>query len=233
MATLLRHYGAQHWWPARSRFEVIVGAVLVQHTAWTNAELALRRLRAAQTLTPARIREIPLPRLERLVRSSGFFRQKARRLKTFVRFLDQAYAGSLSRMFAQPTEALRTQLLSIPGIGSETADTILLYAGGHGVFVVDAYARRIAERHGLAGGSYSDIQRYFVGALAGLEKIAGGLHPHAPRHSPSAMSRRSVSPKVRLYAEAHAVLVRVGGEFCRRTPACEQCPLRVFLRHRA
>src|ERR671922_162612 len=126
---LLGAWGKQHWWPARSRFEVIVGAYLTQNTAWTNVEQAMRRLRAAGLLNLRGIRSVPLPELESLVRSAGYFRQKAARLKTFVAFLDQHYGGSLNRMFAQPTEKLREQLLALNGIGPETADSILLYAG--------------------------------------------------------------------------------------------------------
>ncbi len=232
MATLLRHYGAQNWWPARTRFEVIVGAFLVQNTAWTNAEVALRRLRAARVLTPAGIRRTPLPRLEQLVRSSGYFRQKARRLKSFVHFVDHTYGGSLHRMFAQPTEVLRQQLLALPGVGDETADTILLYAAGHEAFVVDTYARRVAKRHAFPGGDYADLQRQFLDALAGLEGMAVNLSAHAPRHAASPLSRRGSSPRARLYAETHAVLVRVGSEFCQRSPQCAECPLRPWLPER-
>ncbi|MEO5935753.1 MAG: base excision DNA repair protein [Terriglobales bacterium] len=232
MATLLRHYGTQHWWPARTRFEVIVGAFLVQNTAWTNAKLALRRLRAAKVLTPVAIRKIRLRELEQLVRSSGYFRQKARSLKTFVRFLDVSYGGSLHRMFARPAPELRRELLTLTGVGEETADVILLYAGGHEAFVVDVYARRVAERHGIMGGKYADFQRHFVAALAGMEEVVANLSDHAPRHEASPMSRRGSSAKTKLYAEAHAVLVRVGNDFCRRIPECEECPLRPYLPRR-
>lgn len=229
MATLLQHYGAQNWWPARTRFEVIVGAFLVQNTAWTNAEIALRRLRAAKILAPAGMRKIPLRELEQLVRSSGHFRQKARRLKTFVRFLDESYGGSLDRLFARPVPELRRELLALSGVGDETADVILLYAGGHEAFVVDVYARRVAERHGIVAGKYADLQRHFVAALTGMEALAANLDDHAPRHEVSPMSRRGSSATAKLYAEAHAVLVRVGNDFCKRMPECEECPLRPYL----
>src|SRR5450432_4175434 len=152
-STLSRAWGRQHWWPARSRFEVIVGAYLTQNTSWTNVELAMKKLRAARVLTVAGIRETPLPKLEKLVRSSGYFRQKARRLKTFVDFLDRNYAGSLTKMFRRPTSALREELLSLNGVGPETADSILLYAGQHSIFVVDAYTKRIASRHAILSGN--------------------------------------------------------------------------------
>jgi endonuclease-3 related protein len=140
-------WGAQHWWPADTRFEVIVGAYLTQNTAWTDVELALTNLRAARLLSLEGFRRVTVPRLEPLIRSSGYFRQKARRLKEFVIFLDREYGGSLDRLFAQPTDILRQQLLALNGVGPETADSILLYAGNHPVFVVDAYTRRVLERH--------------------------------------------------------------------------------------
>src|SRR5437870_1440662 len=129
--TLFQVWGPQHWWPARSRFEVIVGAYLTQNTSWTNVELAMRQLRAAGVLNVGGIRKISRRKLERLIRSSGYFRQKARCLKTFVKFLDRNYGGSLTRMFARPTAELREQLLALNGVGPETADSILLYAGQH------------------------------------------------------------------------------------------------------
>lgn len=227
MDALLRHYGAQNWWPARSRFEVIVGAILVQNTAWRNAEVALRKLRTARVLHPAGIRRTPILRLEELVRSSGYYRQKAQRLKAFVRFLDDGYGGSLQRMFAQKTATLREQLLGVHGIGEETADAILLYAGGHEAFVVDAYARRVAERHGFKWAKYAAVQAAYVEALQGME--ASCLSSPSPRYPPSRMSRRGSSARAKLFQEAHAVLVRVGSEFCKRSPECGKCPLRQWL----
>src|SRR5262249_6827050 len=145
--TLYSHWGPQNWWPAQSRLEVIVGAYLTQNTNWANVEKAIANLREARVLSVSGLRSIPLRRLATLVRPSGYFRQKARKLKTFIRFLDRNYAGSLDRMFRQPTGKLRVQLLELNGVGPETADSILLYAGNHPVFVVDAYTRRIFERH--------------------------------------------------------------------------------------
>ena len=138
-SALSRAWGAQHWWPAETQFEVIVGAYLTQNTAWTNVERALANLRRANLLSVEGIRAVRLPRLQRLIRPSGYFRQKAKRLKMFVAFLDDRYEGSLPEMFSQPTEKLREELLGLNGIGPETADSILLYAGNHPVFVVDAY----------------------------------------------------------------------------------------------
>lgn len=144
---LFHAWGPQHWWPAQSPFEVIAGAYLTQNTAWANVEKALANLRSARRLSVSGIRRASLAELERLIRPAGYFRQKAQRLKIFVVFLDQKYHGSLTTLFAQPTKKLREELLNLHGVGPETADSILLYAGNHPVFVVDAYTRRILARH--------------------------------------------------------------------------------------
>jgi endonuclease III related protein len=192
-ATLYDVWGQQHWWPARSRFEVIVGAYLTQNTSWANVERALDSLRKAQVLSIRGIRRTPLPKLETLIRSAGYFRQKARRLKTFVRFLDEGYGGSLARMFAQPTEELREELLALNGMGPETADSILLYAGNHSVFVVDAYTRRILERHQLipAKASYDDIRQLCERALA---PAAEGDMNRAREARPSMQATEEIGP---------------------------------------
>ncbi len=175
---LFSAWGRQHWWPAQSRFEVIVGAYLTQNTAWTNVEKALANLRRARRLTIRGIRRTPLAELEQLIRPAGYFRQKAQRLKTFVGFLDERYGGSLARMFARPTAELRGELLALNGVGPETADSILLYAGNHPAFVVDAYTRRILERHGIvtARASYDEIRKLFEQAL-GEAAAAEGFSP--------------------------------------------------------
>jgi endonuclease III related protein len=202
---LFAAHGPQHWWPGRTRFEVIVGAILTQNTAWTNVETAIRNLRGARLLHPLAIETVPLPRLAGLIRSSGYFRKKAKKLKIFVNFLRDVYGGSLTKMFRTPTAQLREQLLRVWGIGPETADSILLYAGGHAVFVVDAYTRRIVERHGVAGrqGRYEDLRGLFEAQLPG-------------------------DPN--LYNEFHALIVRTGKTYCRaRNPRCEECPLKSML----
>ncbi|HWJ49333.1 MAG TPA: hypothetical protein VNS62_16875, partial [Candidatus Udaeobacter sp.] len=132
-AALYGVWGPQHWWPAETQFEVIVGAYLTQNTAWTNVERALVNLRQANLLSVEGIRAVKLSRLQRLIRPSGYFRQKAKRLKTFVAFLDDQYEGSLQKLFSEPTEELREELLALNGVGPETADSILLYAGNHPV----------------------------------------------------------------------------------------------------
>ncbi|MGH9481362.1 MAG: endonuclease III domain-containing protein, partial [Terriglobales bacterium] len=137
------------WWPGRSRWEVIVGAILVQNTAWTNVAKAIATLRAARRLSRARLGGLTEAELGALIRSSGFWRQKSRCLRGFALWLSNAHRGSLRRLFAQPTFEVRRQLLALPGIGPETADAILLFAGGHPSFILDNYTRRIFQRHRL------------------------------------------------------------------------------------
>ncbi len=241
--TLFSTWGRQHWWPAHSRFEVVAGAYLTQNTSWTNVELALRSLRAAKLLSVAGIRRTPVRKLEKLIRSAGYFRQKARRLKTFVRFLDERHGGSLTRMFAQPTEKLRRELLALNGIGPETADSILLYGGNHPIFVVDAYTRRVLERHHMIapGASYEEIRELFELALSPLAGEGGDSQPapaaaatiSRPRgssHSPSRMSTAERTARVQVFNEMHGLLVGVGKNFCQKSQMrCELCPLQKYL----
>ena len=236
--TLYAAWGHQHWWPAQSPFEVIVGAYLTQNTSWTNVERTMERLREAGILSVSGIRRTPLRKLEGLIRSSGYFRQKAQRLKMFVKFLDQRYGGSLGRMFAQPTARLREELLTLNGVGPETADSILLYAGNHPSFVVDAYTRRILERHGLvdAAASYDEIRELFERALRPLSEEALECAPvsrNAPRgscHLPSRMSTAQRDADVQLFNEMHGLIVGVGKNYCKKSqPDCERCPLKKFL----
>jgi len=241
-STLARAWGRQHWWPAKSRFEVIVGAYLTQNTSWRNVEIAMENLRSAKVLSAQGIRNVPLNRLQRLIRSSGYFRQKARSLKTFVKFLDRCYAGSLSKMFAQPTPELREQLLSLNGVGPETADSILLYAGQHPVFVVDAYTRRVLDRHGILAekAGYEEIRAVLERALAplasdvsfpseGSKSISATIVP-GTSHPPSSMSIAKRSPLVQIYNEMHGLIVGVGKNYCVKSKArCEACPLKPYL----
>jgi endonuclease-3 related protein len=236
---LFQSWGPQHWWPAKSAFEVIVGAYLTQNTAWTNVERALASLGEAWIVSVSGIRKVPLRKLERLIQSAGYFRQKARRLKLFVRFLDRRYSGSLAKLFAQPTSQLREELLSLEGIGPETADSILLYAGGHEVFVVDAYTRRIMERHGIlaATADYDAIRRLFEESLQEAAETNAASRPISakPRdkgaaHTPSHASRMQRSPLAQVYNEMHALIVGVGKDFCKKShPQCDGCPLQRFL----
>ncbi len=199
--SLLGAFGPQHWWPGRTAFEVIVGAILTQNTSWTNVERAIGNLRKARLLTPTAIEKTSLRKIETLIRSSGYFRQKARKLKAFCAFLRCEYGGSLRRMFAEPTPALREKLLGVFGIGPETADSILLYAGGHPVFVVDAYTKRMLARHGWIGedAKYEDVRAIF-------ERLFPG--------------------EVARFNEFHALIVQTGKRYCRtREPLCGECPL--------
>ncbi|MGA9883558.1 MAG: hypothetical protein WBQ34_07560 [Candidatus Acidiferrales bacterium] len=198
---LFTHFGPQHWWPSKTPFEVIVGAILTQNTSWANVEKAIANLRGARLLSPAAIEDVSLARLQRLVRPSGYFRQKARKLKAFCEFLRAQYRGSLKKMFATPTVLLREKLLTVFGIGPETADSILLYAGGHAVFVVDAYAKRLLARHGWADerAKYEDVRWIFEQQFPG---------------------------DARRFNEFHALIVNTGKQFCRRgEPLCSACPL--------
>jgi endonuclease-3 related protein len=209
---LLRYYeamagalGPMRWWPAQTPFEVIVGAILTQSTAWGNVERAIANLRSARLLTPSAMLRVPTPRLAALVRPSGYFRQKAKKLKAFVRFLQAEYGGSLKRMFHTPTLELRAKLLSVHGIGPETADSILLYAGNHPVFVVDAYTHRIFGRHGITDGK------------ADYENVRAFIEQSIPRRPD-------------LFNEFHALIVNTGKNWCRKSaPRCGQCPLRSML----
>jgi endonuclease-3 related protein len=239
---LFHAWGSQHWWPAQSRFEVIVGAYLTQNTTWTNVEKALANLRAARLLSVKGIRQVPLAMLESLIRPSGYFRQKAQRLKTFIDFLDQRYGGSLAKMFARPSSELREELLHLNGVGPETADSILLYAGNHPVFVVDAYTGRILARHAILPDKapYDEIRELFESALAPLAvadpdsgndrnqaftaEIRGAAHP------PSAMSAAKRTALAQVYNEMHGLIVGVGKNYCNKSrPRCDGCPLQCFL----
>jgi len=209
-----------------------VGAYLTQNTSWRNVEIALRNLRAARVLSVEGVRNISLPRLERLIRSSGYFRQKARKLKTFVKFLDRKYGGSLTKMFAQPTAELRQQLLSLNGVGPETADSILLYAGQHPVFVVDAYTRRLAVRHGILNekASYEEFRGLFERALIDTPDVASNvIAPEvsgSAAHPPSRMSLARRTPLAQVFNEMHGLIVSAGKQYCLKSKAqCEQCPL--------
>jgi len=247
--TLQSAYGALHWWPAHTRFEVIVGAYLTQNTSWNNVEAALRRLRQARALSLSSIRTMPVAQLESLIRPAGYFRQKAARLKNFVGFLDRRYSGSLKRMFSQPTAKLREELLELNGIGPETADSILLYAGQHEVFVVDAYTRRILDRHGIlpASADYEDIRALFERSLAGIasgtpfqtalgedaarRKRSGDVAPErSTAHEPSPMSLAPRSLPAQIYNDMHGLLVAIGKHYCLKSKAqCKRCPLQKFL----
>jgi endonuclease-3 related protein len=199
--------GPMRWWPAKSPFEVIVGAILTQNTAWTNVKRAIENLRKERLLTQTAMEKVPVARLGRLIRSSGYFWQKAKTLKAFVRFARDEFGGSLKRMFALPTTELREMLLGVHGIGPETADCILLYAGNHPIFVVDAYTRRILTRHNILNEKNAN------------DEIRAHFEEYLPRDA-------------RLYNEYHALIVNTGKNWCRnKNPICAECPLGPFLPH--
>jgi endonuclease-3 related protein len=203
-------YGPQHWWPARTPFEVILGAYLTQNTAWKAVERSLANLRAAGALNLDGLRAVPLAKLRRLIRPSGFITRKAPALKAFVNLLDKEFGGSLATLAATPTPQLRQRLLALPGVGRETADAILLYALGHPVPVADEYLRRIAERHGL------------VAPPAGRAKISYDSLADLTR---SAFANDPAPAQVQLFNEFHALTVAVGKAHCGRVAHCEDCPL--------
>jgi len=197
--------GPQHWWPGETPFEIIVGAVLTQNTNWQNVEKAIGNLREADLLEPAALYTVPVEELEELLRPAGYFRIKARRLRSLLAYIMDRYGGELDAMFATGMGALREELLAVNGIGPETADSILLYAGGLPAFVVDAYTHRILSRHGWIEleADYHQIQDFLQSRL-----------PDDPV----------------LFNEFHALLVFVGKHYCRkRAPQCDQCPLRDML----
>ena len=195
-----RFFGPLHWWPGETPFEVAVGAILTQNTNWANVQKAIGRIRARGAMSPSVLYGLDPAELEELIRPSGYYRVKARRLRAFLEVLCGGFGGDLDAMLSGDLAEARRRLLAISGIGEETADSILLYAGGKPVFVVDAYTRRILERHGILQGrnSYGEIQRLFLQALP---------------------------PDADLYNQYHALIVETGKKFCRTEPQCGQCPL--------
>jgi endonuclease-3 related protein len=231
---LRRHFGPQHWWPGDTPFEVCVGAILTQNTAWTNVEKAIANLRRGRVLSPRKMRVLSHVELAGLIRPAGYFNVKTRRLRSFLDFLHTAFRDDLQRMFRQPTAALREKLLAVNGIGPETADAILLYAGGHESFVVDAYTRRVLIRHGWTDrdSGYHEMKALFERSLAdnpksGIQNLKSKIL-HSTGHHPSGMSlaSRRHSPRARLFNEYHALIVAVGKHHClSREPRCKKCPL--------
>lgn len=197
---LYKRFGPQHWWPGETPFEVIVGAILTQNTNWTNVEKAIANLKNAGALSPKDLHALALEDLAELIRPAGYYNIKARRLTNFIAWLFEAYGGDLDAASPQRPDTLREQLLAINGIGPETADSILLYAFNKPVFVVDAYTCRILGRHRLLDGP------------ADYESVREMMESGVPRDTA-------------LYNEYHALLVRLGKEFCKPRPRCQGCPL--------
>lgn len=203
---MMAHFGATHWWPAETPFEVAVGAILTQNTAWTNVERAIARLKREKLLSPKAILQADTARLEEALRPAGYYRIKAVRVRNFCRYLMDTYGkrDPMARMAERDSAVLRCELLSLNGIGPETADDILLYACDKPVFVVDAYTRRIFSRHGLV--------------------------PHDIAYEPlKDFFERHIVPELFIYKEYHGLIVWTGKDFCRRTPKCAQCPLAALL----
>jgi len=197
---LLERFGPQHWWPGETQFEIIVGAILTQNTNWGNVEKAIANLKAADALSPNRLHVLHRDRLAELIRPAGYFNVKAARLTSFLDWLFVRYQGDLARVEGRGTSSLREELLAVKGIGPETADSILLYAFNRPVFVVDAYTARVAARHSLIEPpfDYPQLQEVF---------------------------QSNLPQEVSLFNEFHALLVRVGKEYCKPRPRCEGCPL--------
>jgi endonuclease-3 related protein len=198
--SLFDFFGPQHWWPGENPFEIVTGAILTQNTGWANVEKAITNLKSAGCLNPEKLHNLETPRLAELIRPAGYYNIKAKRLKNFIDRLFDDYHGDLKNLESINTDRLREELLTIKGIGRETADSILLYAFDRPVFVVDAYTARIMCRHGLIepDADYEQIRELFESSL--------------PRDT-------------QLFNEYHALLVKVGKEFCRPKARCHHCPL--------
>lgn len=198
---LYESFGPQKWWPGDTQLEIIVGAILTQNTSWTNVEKAIGNLKRENLLDVENLKKITTRRLAHLIKPAGYYNIKAKRLKNFIEYLYSFYDGSLKKMFDRDYLRLRAELLSLNGIGQETADSILLYAGNKPIFVVDAYTKRILQRHHLIDkdASYSEIQNLFMDNL---------------------------KKDVKLFNEYHALLVNLGKNICLKRPLCELCPLK-------
>lgn len=198
---LFNAFGPQHWWPGETAFEVAVGAILTQNTNWGNVEQAINNLKRQKALNAETLHKMPHKKLASLIMPAGYFNVKAKRLKEFLNFLTNHYKGSMKKMEAEDTYTLRQGLLSVNGIGPETADSILLYALNKPIFVIDAYTKRVLQRHNLISekAAYHEIQELF--------------HKNLPKD-------------IKLFNEYHALFVRVGKEYCKPKPKCEDCLIR-------
>lgn len=199
---LYNRFGPRHWWPGDTKLEIIIGAILTQNTAWANVEKAIANLKRERLLETKKLSCISRKRLAGLIRPAGYYNIKSGRIKNFLAFLNRRYRGDINRMFRTETQRLRQDLLNINGIGPETADSILLYAGGKPAFVVDAYTKRIFSRHGYLDkdADYAETQAMFL---------------------------KNLPADVKLFNEYHALLVELGKEMCKsKKPLCEKCPIR-------
>ena len=197
---LFTAYGPQNWWPADTQLEMMIGAILTQNTSWSNVEKAIYNLKTGDLLSIEALRDIPAPTLAEYIRPAGYFNIKAKRLKNLIAFIQEKYDGDLNALFSGDTETIRMELLSVRGIGLETADSMILYGAGRALFVVDTYTHRILSRHDLIGeeAGYYDLQTVFMDNL-----------PH----------------DAELFKEFHALIVKTGKDYCRKKPLCPDCPL--------
>ena len=207
---LRKRHGHQQWWPGETRFEICVGAILTQNTSWKNVEQAIANLKRASALEPKALFRLPHSELAELIRPAGYFNVKANRLRAFLKTLNRQFNGDIDAMLAGPTTSVRDRLLAISGIGPETADSMLLYAGNHHSFVIDAYTKRIFTRHGWChpDADYDALQRLCERSL----------------------SQKSGEKQLDYWQDYHAQLVMVGKDYCRpKQPLCKQCPLSPLL----
>ncbi len=228
---VFRHYGHQHWWPGDTPFEICVGAILTQNTNWGNVEKAIGQLKQAGVMDPASMYGLKEARLAEFIRPAGYYNVKAKRLRAFLEVIMCSFHGSLESMLAQPLDRLRSQLLSIKGIGPETADSMVLYAAEQASFVIDAYTRRIFARHGWCAPDvdYHDLQRVCMTVLEKDWRVEGLPHEHGgggegpvPEHGKADL--------VDYWQDYHAQLVNIGKDFCRpKSPRCVECPLAALL----
>ncbi len=197
---MFSHFGPQHWWPGETPFEIIVGAILTQNTNWKNVEKAILNLKNAKLLSPQALEQVNPSDLAEIIRPAGYFNLKAQRLKNFVHFFMSEYQGSLESMSAESTEILREKLLSVKGIGPETADSILLYALEKPAFVIDQYTYRLLSRH------------FLIPEETSYEEMQNLMTAHLPQDAA-------------YFNEYHALIVEIGKHFCKKNPQCDQCPL--------
>jgi len=228
---MVARFGHQRWWPGETPFEICVGAILVQNTSWTNVERAITNLKDARVLEPRALLALSEVKLARLIRPSGYFNVKARRLRSFLHVLVEEFDGSLPELMAGKTAVVRERLLAISGIGPETADSMLLYAGGHHSFVIDAYTKRIFERHGwgLLKVKSAKLKRPKVEpGVTGVDE-----YHRLKALCDSALNHKRGVEQLDYWQDYHAQVVMVGKLYCRpREPLCEQCPLKPLLAER-
>ena len=205
-----KHFGHRNWWPGDTAFEICVGTILTQNTSWKNVEHAITNLKVAKVLTARKIYALSHDELAQLIRPAGYFNIKAKRLQNFVNVLVDQHGASLKRLMQDDTNTVRARLLDINGIGPETADSMLLYAGNHHSFVIDAYTKRIFSRHKWCGenADYNDLKSLCSESL----------------------NQKSRAARLDYWQDYHAQLVSVGNRYCKtRNPLCNQCPLEPLL----